>query len=216
MDLAIIFDLDGTVINTDSLIFETFRYVFNKYLPGHDLSQEELHSFLGPSLRSSFSRYFEHEIVEECVRDYRRYNHEVHEKYVTIYPGVVETLVRLKQKGYPLAIVTTKYQESAYLGLDMFDLRQYFDLVIGSDQVSRTKPDPEGINYVLTKLNIARGIYIGDNDTDILAAKNANIVSVGVKWSPKGYAHIEQAGADYLIDSFTQIESIVVSESSRT
>ena len=215
MDLAVIFDLDGTVINTDSLIFETFRYVFDKYLPGHELTREELHSFLGPSLRTSFSRYFERGIVEECVRDYRRYNHEIHEKYVTIYPGVEKTLARLKEKGYPLAIVTTKFRESAYLGLDLFGLSQYFDIVIGSDQVSKPKPDPEGINYVLDKLERSKGIYVGDNDTDILAAKNAKIVSVGVKWSPKGYVHIEQAGADYLIDSFDQIESVIIEESSR-
>ncbi len=216
MDLAVIFDLDGTVINTDSLIFETFRFVFNKYLPGHDLTQEELHSFLGPSLRTSFGRYFERGVVEECVRDYRKYNHEIHEKYVTIYPGVEKTLAKLKEKGYRLAIVTTKFQESAYLGLDMFNLRHYFDLVIGADQVSKSKPDPEGINYVLNRLKTRKGIYIGDNDTDIMAAKNANIASVGVKWSPKGFDHIIKAGADYLVDSFEQIESIIIGESSRS
>ncbi len=214
MELAVIFDLDGTVINTDRLIIESFKHVFNKHKPGYDLSIEELHSFLGPSLKDSFSRYFSSGTVEQCIEDYRTYNHSNHGIHVTIYPGVEATLKSLKAKGYQMAIVTTKKKETAHLGLDLFDLGKYFDLVIGIDQVKTGKPDPEGINYVLGEFNLSNGIYVGDNDTDIMAAKNARVKSVGVKWSPKGYDHLAVLEPDYLIDSFDEIESIIERESS--
>lgn len=214
MEYAVIFDLDGTVINTDRLIIESFRHVFALHKPGYVLSMNELHSFLGPSLKDSFSRYFNPEMVERCIEDYRSFNHTNHGVHVTMYPGVVETLASLQAKGYPMAIVTTKKQETAHLGLDLFGLRQYFDLVIGIDQVQAGKPDPEGINLVLNRFNLSKAIYVGDNDTDIMAAKNAKVSSVGVKWSPKGYGHLEILNPDYLIDNFTQIESIIEKESS--
>lgn len=205
MKKAVIFDLDGTVLNTDLLIKKSFIHVFKKYRPDYTLSEEELLSFLGPSLYDTFSCYFEQSMVKELIDYYREYNHAHHEDYVTIYPGVKETLQYLKDHGYPMAIVTTKVKDAAYIGLDLFGLTDYFQVVIGHDDVHRSKPDPEGILLALDQLGVKDGYYIGDNITDILAGKNAGLKTIGVKWSPKGYKLMEKENPDLLIDRFSEI-----------
>ena len=204
MKKAIIFDLDGTLLNTDLLIKKAFIHTFKKYKPGYTLSEEELLSFLGPSLKNTFSRYVEEDQVDELIQYYREYNHAHHEDYVTIYPYVEEMLKYLKAQDFPLAVVTTKYKEAAILGLDLFNITPYFDVIIGENDVKHSKPDPEGILCALKKLNCQEGYYVGDNVTDIQAGKNAGIKTVGVKWSPKGYALIEKEHPDLLINDYQE------------
>ena len=144
-DFAVIFDLDGTLLNTDLLIQKSFEHVFKRYKPDYQISDEEHLSFLGPTLKETFSRYFPDDMIDELIEYYREYNHKHHQDYVTIYPHIRETLKTLKQKGYPLAVVTTKYRQAAYIGLDLFDLTNYFDMVLGMNDVQHVKPHPEGI-----------------------------------------------------------------------
>lgn len=212
MEKAIIFDLDGTLLNTDTLIQKSFIHVFKKYKPDYTLSQEELLSFLGPSLKETFSRYFDKTMVEELINYYREFNHSHHEDYVTIYPYVKETLLKLKELGYPLGIVTTKVKDAVYIGLDLFDLTDCFDVIIGHDDVSRSKPDPEGIFKALKALNVDDGYYIGDNVTDIQAGKNAGMKTIGVKWSPKGYDLMEKENPDCMVDSYQEILEYILKE----
>lgn len=205
MKKAIIFDLDGTLLNTDLLIKKSFIHTFKKYKPGYTLSEEELLSFLGPSLNNTFSRYFPKEMIDEIIDYYREYNHNHHQDYVTIYPYVVEMLEYLKKQAFPLAVVTTKYKEAAYLGLDLFNITSYFDLVIGENDVKHSKPDPEGILLALKQLHCQTGYYVGDNVTDIQAGKNAKVKTVGVKWSPKGYDLIQKENPDLLINNYQEL-----------
>lgn len=206
---AVIFDLDGTVLNTDLLIKKSFEHVFKKYMPEHMLSEEEYLSFLGPTLVESFGRYFPQHQIDELVECYREYNHAHHHDYVTIYPHVKETLKYLKERGYPLAIVTTKYSRAAYIGLDMFDITKYFDVVIGMDQVNCVKPHPEGLLKVLEQTDSHRGVMIGDNPTDILAGKNAGMYTIGVKWTPKGTKAMEALQPDLMIDDMKEIVDFI-------
>ena len=204
-DLAVIFDLDGTLLNTDLLIHKTFDHVFEKYKRGYILSEEEHLSFLGPTLKDTFARYFPESMSDELIEYYRDYNHAHHEDFVTIYPTVKETLETLKTKGYPLAVVTTKYSKAAYLGLDLFDLTQYFDVVLGMDNVNRVKPDPEGILKAMNQTNCKKALYVGDNTSDILAGKNAGVHTAGVKWTPKGTSEMEKLNPDLMIDEMKDI-----------
>lgn len=208
-DFAIIFDLDGTLLNTDLLIQKSFEHVFKRYKPDYQISDEEHLSFLGPTLKETFSRYFPDDMIDELIEYYREYNHKHHQDYVTIYPHIRETLKTLKQKGYPLAVVTTKYRQAAYIGLDLFDLTNYFDMVLGMNDVQHVKPHPEGIVKVMQTLACNRGLYIGDNITDIMAGKNAGIYTAGVKWTPKGYEILEKLEPDLMIDDMQDIITFV-------
>lgn len=204
-ELAVIFDLDGTLLNTDLLIRKSFDHVFEKYKPGYQLTHEEHLSFLGPTLKDTFERYFPSSMSDELIEYYRDFNHAHHEDYVTIYPTVKETLQYFKDNDYPLAVVTTKFSEAAYIGLDLFDLRDYFDIVLGMDQVQNVKPDPEGILRVMNEMACKKAVYIGDNTSDILAGKNAGVYTIGVKWTPKGTQDMEKLQPDLMINQMDEI-----------
>lgn len=206
---AIIFDLDGTLLDTNLLIQKSFVHVFEQYKPDYQLSDEELLSFLGPTLTQSFEQYFNKEILEELIDCYRKFNQLYHNDYVEIYPGVETALKKLKEAGYPLAIVTTKMASLAYAGLDLFNIRHYFDIIICEEDVTHSKPDPEGLNLVLKKSGIANGFYIGDNVSDIKAGKNAHLSTVGVKWASKGYESLELENPDFLIEKMEDILEII-------
>lgn len=208
-DFVVMFDLDGTLLNTDLLIHQSFEHVFQKYKPGYVLSEEEHFSFLGPTLSHTFSRYFPSEMVEELIDYYREFNHEHHQDYVTVYPTVIETLQELKKRGFHLAVVTTKLSDAAYIGLDLFDIRKEFDMIIGCDHVEDVKPSPEGIHKVMAQTKCSQGLYIGDNVTDILAGKNAGVYTVGVKWTPKGTLEMEKLNPDFMIDEMIELVDIV-------
>lgn len=144
-------------------------------------------------------------MFNELLNYYHSYNHSHHEDFAYVYPTVVETLEYLKNRGYPLGIVTTKLKVAADVGLNTFDLKKYFDVVIGLDDVKVTKPDPEGIVKAMELLGVKKAVYIGDNITDIQAGKNAGIKTIGVKWSPKGYQHLLELEPDLMIDEMKEI-----------
>ncbi len=205
MKPAVIFDLDGTLLYTDELIRESFIRVFAKMMPDYTLSEEEILSFLGPSLRKTFSKYLPENKVDEAIQCYQEYNLTHHEDFVYPYPTVMDTLQYLKREGYPLAIVTTKMKESADVGIQLFHLDDYIDVVIGRDRVKHEKPDPEGILKAMELLKVNKAYYIGDNTTDIEAGKRAGVKTIGVKWSPKGYDAMAKLNPDLLIDQMKEI-----------
>ena len=204
-DNVLLFDLDGTVLNTDELIFQSFRYTFKKLLPDYTLSEEELLSFLGPPLRDSFARYLSGDQVDEAVQIYRAYNHENHNDYVTLYPREIEVLKKLHEKGIRMAIVTTKFKDAAVYGLKCAHLDQYFEVVIGSDEVTHGKPHPEAVLTAMKKMNATKGYMIGDNVTDIQAGKNAGIKTIGVTWSLKGTRALLDEHPDYKMESYDDL-----------
>lgn len=207
---TILFDLDGTVLNTDKLIIETYRHLFAKYRPDFDFNEEEQKSVLGPSLKEKLPQYFEQD-YQELYDEYQKFNLSNHEKYVTLYPNLRETLEQLKKEGYKLGIVSTKGNNAINYGLKTFDLEKYFDVVVGADDVEIQKPDPAGIIKACEILNVNQDnlIYIGDNGNDILAGKNAYAYTIGVSWTIKGLDYIKSFEPDDIIDDYQDLLRIL-------
>lgn len=208
-DFIVIFDLDGTLLNTDLLIRKSFEHVFHKYKPDYILNDEEHLSFLGPTLMNSFERYFPNTMIDELVACYREYNLSHHNDFVTIYPTVKTTLEKLKSMNYPMAVVTTKKKDVANLGLSLFGIAEYFDMIIGLEDVKNVKPHPEGILKVLKEMHCYQGVMIGDNITDLMAGKNAGIYTIGVNWTPKGTQEMEALKPDCMIDQMEEVIDFV-------
>lgn len=178
---VIVFDLDGTLVDTQELIFQSFIHTFKKYKPDYTLSEEELKSFLGPTLKQSFSRYFPENMCDELIAYYREFNHKEHDNYVKEVPHAKETLAYLKEQGYDLAVVSNKTEYAVRLGLHHFEMDQYFDVVLGCESIQNPKPDPEGLLKACEMLNRGHDdlIYIGDAVSDITATKRMGGYSVG-------------------------------------
>lgn len=207
---TLLFDLDGTLIDTNRLIVDTFKMVFKDKFPTLTISEEEIFSFIGPTLNSTFSKFVDtEEEINELVNYYRQINLSMHDQYVTIYDNVYDTLKYLSENNYNLGVVTSKKKSVAYKGLKLFGIDKFFKVVIGPDDVLKHKPHPEGIYKALESFdNVSKVLYVGDNENDIFAAKNANVISVGVSWSYNLKALIK-SNPDYMINDFKELIEIV-------
>ncbi|WP_335871603.1 pyrophosphatase PpaX [Bacillus sp. 2205SS5-2] len=202
---TILFDLDGTLIDTNELIISSFLHTLNYYFP-NDYQREDVLTFIGPPLEESFEKVAPDQ-VEEMVKRYRAYNLEHHDKLVKEFSGVKETVVALHELGYKLAIVSTKIRSVVIKGLELMNLRPYFDVIIALDDVTNAKPDPEPLYKALEALGSLpeEACMIGDNHHDILAGKNANTTSIGVAWSAKGRGYLEDYHPDYILEEMPDL-----------
>lgn len=177
---VIVFDLDGTLVDTKELIYNSFIHTFAKYKPGYTLSEKELQSFLGPTLKDSFLRYFPADMIEEIIAYYREYNHKHHDEFVKPIPHAEETLRYLKEHDYDIAVMSNKLSDIVRMGLRRFHMEEYFEVILGGADVERPKPDPIGILTACEMLHRSYDdvIYVGDAPTDIQASKNMGAFSV--------------------------------------
>ena len=209
---TILFDLDGTLIDTNELIISTYLHTLEKYFPGK-YTREDVLPFLGPTLHEVFGE-MDPDRVEEMVLDYRTYNLANHDALVKEFVGVMETIETLKIKGYKLGIVTTKREDVAFKGLRLMKLDSYFDVMIAYDHVKKVKPDPEPIFLALEKLGSKpeEALMVGDNFHDVIAGKNAGTKTAGVAWSIKGREYLAKYEPDFMLENMTDLLRILGEE----
>lgn len=206
---ALLFDFDGTLLNTNDLIIQTFMHVLNERFPGQ-YSPKDCLKFLGPSLKQTMSDIAPGE-EDAMIAKYRAYNELHHDELVTQYPDVVSTLEQLKAMGLKLAIVSTKRNGMIDRGLSVLGANHLFDVRIGTDDVKNVKPDPEPVLLALERLGVNKeeAIMIGDNSHDIEAGHNAGIRAAGVAWAFKGPEYLQQFKPEYMLHHMTDLIDIV-------
>ncbi|MCM3388650.1 pyrophosphatase PpaX [Ureibacillus chungkukjangi] len=206
---ALLFDFDGTLLNTNDLIIQTFMHVLEERFPGQ-YSPKDCMNFIGPSLKETFEQLTPNEI-DEMIERYRQWNYANHDNLVTEYDGVVDTLEKLKEKGIRLAIVSTKRRDTIEKGLELMGAKHLFEFWVGVDSVKNVKPDPEPVLLAIEKLGVSKEdvMMIGDNYHDILAGKNAGVKSAGVAWSIKGEEFLKQFNPDYILQHMSDLLTIV-------
>lgn len=206
---ALLFDFDGTLLNTNDLIIQTFMHVLNERFPGQ-YSPKDCLKFLGPSLKQTFSDIAPGE-EEAMIAKYRAYNELHHDELVTQYPEVVSTLEQLKAMGIKLAIVSTKRNKMIDRGLSVLGASHLFDIRIGTDDVKNVKPDPEPVLLALERLGVNKedAIMIGDNSHDIEAGHKAGVRAAGVAWAFKGEEYLQQFKPEYMLHQMTDLFEIV-------
>lgn len=157
---AVLFDLDGTLLDTHDLLLATFRYTARTVLR-EAIPDERLMAKVGQPLNTQMWDFTDDPAVhEELCRVYREYNAEVHDDMIRLFDGTVPMLERLKEAGLPLAVVTSKRHEVAMRGLDLFGLTGYFDFLIGSDDWPEHKPHPGPVAHGCERLQArSEGTY---------------------------------------------------------
>jgi pyrophosphatase PpaX len=208
---TILFDLDGTLINTNEIIIQSFQYTFDTHFPEIKMDTDKILTFIGPTLQQTFGDYTKDPfLIQEMINSYRRYYIENEMGLFEIYPDVIEVVSTLKEEGYNLGIVTSKFKEAAWPSFTHYQLDELFDVFISLDEVEYPKPDRNPIDVALRQFDNPKGaIMIGDNKGDILAGKNAGIYSAGVAWSIKGSAHLMQAEPDFMLSEMKDIFKII-------
>lgn len=206
----IIFDCDGTVLDTFDLIEKTVFKTFEEKLPNYNLTIEEAHAFFGPLIDESFGKYVDtEEEIQELINCYREINTRIMPEYIKAFDGIEDVLKELKKSGFKIAIVSNKVTDAVVQGLKICNINQYFDLIIGAEKMENPKPAPDGITKALKLLNKKDAILIGDTIIDIETGKNASIDTIGVTWCKTTKDEFKRNKATYIINRPDEILKIV-------
>ena len=183
MKKYILFDFDGTLVNTNDVILASWQHTYRHNL-GHEMPVDHITSCFGEPLLLTMEREFPGVNPQESADVYRQFQLENADKLVTIFPGIKELLADLKAAGYVLGIVTSRTRESALRYMDMFGITSYFSDLVTCDDTTVHKPNPEPILLAMSKLGASaeESIMIGDSPFDIKCANNAGVDSVMVNW----------------------------------
>ncbi|CEH30540.1 pyrophosphatase [Aneurinibacillus migulanus] len=205
----VLFDLDGTLIDTNNLILTSFMYTLEKFYPGK-YTREDLIPHMGKPLYDQME-LFGPERSEELVQVYREHNERVHDELVEEFPNVLDTIEQLAKMGIKMGIVTTKQRKTAEMGLRLFGLDKYMDAFISYQDTENHKPHPEPVHKAMQALGAdpARTLMVGDSQYDIQAGQNAGIASAGVAWSMKGASFLSSFNPTYLLNDMSDIIQIV-------
>lgn len=205
---TILFDLDGTLIDTNELIHQSFEHTFNYY--GYSFTREEILQFNGPPLIKTFTD-INPDLAEEMIATYRKHNLEHHNDYVKLFPNVKETLKEMHRNGIRMGIVSAKMRPGVELGLEVTGIRSFFDTIVSIDDVQNPKPHPEPVLKGIKGLeaNIERVLMVGDNYHDIESGKNAGVKTAGVTWSLKGKEYLQKFNPTYMLEDMRDLLPIV-------
>lgn len=209
---AILFDLDGTIMDTNELIIQSFLYALNGIVP-HDFNREHIIPSMGLPLSMQMQQFSGREQVEDLVSAYREVNLRLHDEYVQAFPHVKEVLARLHEAGIKIGIVTTKIRLTTERGLRYVGLYDYVEpgAIVTIEDVTRPKPDPEPVQLALQAIGTEPGetLMVGDSVVDIQSAEAAGVVSVGVAWSLKGEQVLKESGARHIIQDMRDLYAFV-------
>jgi pyrophosphatase PpaX len=202
---TLLFDFDGTLLDTNELIIQTFLSVLDEHFPGRFERQDVLH-FIGPSLKQTFTA-IDPERAEELMAQYRAVNKTLHDDLVAEYDGVSETLRLLKSRGLKMAIVSTKRGAGIRHGLELMGISGLFEVIISLDEVKEPKPDPEPVLLALERLGSSpeEALMIGDNSHDIEGGQNAGVRTAGVAWSIKGEEYLAGFHPDFILQHISDL-----------
>lgn len=206
---AILFDLDGTIADTNTLIFESFRHT----LRVHDIQRvtdEEIYSFFGEPLIHSMRR-FAPDQADDLVETYRSYNEVIHDEMIRHFPGVRVTLEILVGMGLDLAIVTSKRGDVARRSLAALDLTDFFKVIVTPESTELHKPDPAPVLFAARALGVepAECMMVGDSPYDLLSGRRAGALTCGVEYTRLDLDILRRTDPDYMISEVGQLIGII-------
>lgn len=184
---TILFDFDGTLINTNEVIIAAWQHTYRHYT-GEEAETEHITACFGEPLLITMAREFPEVDPEESAEIYRTYQREKAKELVKLFPGVETMLRELKSRGYKTGIVTSRTGESTLRYLEMFNIGGYFDAIVSCDDTDKHKPDPEPVLLGLDKLEAVpeETVMVGDSFFDMKSANNAGVKTVLVNWRMAG------------------------------
>jgi pyrophosphatase PpaX len=209
---SLLFDLDGTLVDSIELIRQSFRHACQAVLPLPHPSEDAWLMGVGTPLRTQMRAIANDDAQTDCLIDaYREFQIHNHDILMREYAGVRQALASLNENRHPMAIVTSKAVEGARRALELTGLSAYMRAVIGCDSCERHKPDPEPVHRALEALDTepSRAMFIGDSPHDIASGNAAGVISVGVLWGPFSRDALERAGAAHLVERPAELPLLV-------
>jgi len=209
---TVLFDLDGTLIDSVRLILDSYHHT----LASHGLpprSDEEWLRGVGTPLTTQFAEWRDDRgTLEAMIATYREYNLKHHDRMVTVYPGVVEAVRRIREAGARTGLVTSKNRLGALRGLTLVRLETMMDVLVCADEVTNPKPHPEPVEKAVAMLGAdpATTVYVGDSIHDMQSGRAAGVRTVAALWGPFGRSHLEGAKPDCWVETPAELAELVV------
>jgi pyrophosphatase PpaX len=208
---TILFDLDGTLIDSIELILNSARYAFQK-LDRSCPPDEEWLAGIGIPLFTMFRRYARDET--DCgalISAYREYQLVNHDRLIRCYDEVVETVEIIKARGHEIGIVTSKSESLALRGLAHVGLASLMDTIVGCDSSTKHKPDPEPVRIALHRLDASpdNAIFVGDSVHDVLAGNAAGVHTAAALWGAFKRADLEPGEPNAWLESVSDVVTLL-------
>lgn len=211
---AIVFDLDGTLLNTLDDLWLSVNYTMNKYgFPERD--KQEVRSFLGSGVRVLVNKSLpddKKDMTDECLGVFKAY-YDIHKDDNTRpYDGVIDMLKAVRAAGIKSAIVSNKY-DAAVQELKNVTFNGLVDFAVGEGNGIKTKPAPDGVLLALENLGVTKdeAVYVGDSEVDLKTAENSELECVAVTWGFRDRDFLLGNGAKNVIDNPAELLPIVKS-----
>lgn len=208
---TVLFDLDGTLVNTNHLIVHSFQHVLRQEL-NLEVPAEELYAYFGEPLPLTMARWSPERALE-LTDLYRIFNMEQHDLLIRRFDGVNEAVSDLFKAGVRLGVVTSKRVDAARKGLQACDLERYFETVVGMDETERHKPHPDPALLALRRLGVPPGsnvLMVGDSKFDMLCGKSAGLQTAAVGWTVQSRESLAETKPDFWIDDPRQLVSLAL------
>ncbi|WP_413700688.1 phosphoglycolate phosphatase [Psychromonas sp. KJ10-10] len=207
----ICFDLDGTLVDSVPDLRLALNAMLNEFELPH-CKDEDIKTWVGNGIPKLVERALKHvgnQTVSQCEALSRFEQHYQHylNSASCLYDNVAETLKTLKSRGYETALITNKAEQFLPDLLANFKISDYFDLVLGGDSLAKNKPDPMQVNYALEHFSCdkTQAVMVGDSKNDILAGKNAGLVSIALTYGYNYGEPVSLLNPDYIIDQFNEL-----------
>lgn len=208
---AILFDLDGTLLDTNELIYKAFCTTFKEVL-GMVLPKGEITNLYGKPLKDSFANYTEDkQIIENLIKAHRNYNDLHHDDMCQPFNGVLELLTKLKEKGIKCGVVTSKRKNVAIHGMTLGKIIEFMDIIISPEDTKKHKPDGEPAMTACEFLGIEpkESIMVGDSPYDLICGKNAGCFTCGVEYTTLNINELLKVEPTYMIKNPLDILKLI-------
>lgn len=209
----IIFDLDGTLLNTLEDLMDSVNYSLKEHsFPTRSL--EEIRNFVGNGvavlMHKAVPTGTDEETEKECLAVFKAYYKDNMNNKTRLYDGIPQLLNNLHNSGHKVAVVSNKF-EPAVKGLCDIYFKDLIDLAAGQTDTRKRKPAPDGVLYAMDFLGADKDhtIYIGDSEVDVETARNSNLPCIGVTWGFRDRSVFVERNAEYIVDTPDEILNIV-------
>jgi pyrophosphatase PpaX len=209
--LAVLFDLDGTLLDSIELILRSARNAFVGY-DGRVPTDAEWLEGLGRPLADCMRPYAANDThLEQLLDGYRTYQRAHHDRLVKCYDRVVGTIHDLRAAGHQLGVVTSKTHALTVQALALEGIDTTFDVIISLDSTTQHKPHPAPVLAALEALTrpASEAVFVGDSPYDVESGNSAGVTTVGALWGPFGRGPLERAGAHHLIERMADLPALL-------
>ncbi|MEW6127068.1 MAG: HAD-IA family hydrolase [Acidobacteriota bacterium] len=223
---TILFDLDGTLIDTTELILQSFAHTWQSVC-GYQHSRDALLSTFGIPLREAMRKLLieypaeteaiastnfqdENGTVESLLATYRHFNFHNHDTIARPFAHTREVVSTLRARGYRLGVVTSKGRELARRGLQLCSINEFIEEAVFLEDTTIHKPRPEPILLALEKFKTEarHAVYVGDSFHDMIAGRTAGVKTIAAAWGPMPRRELEREAPDFIAESMNDLLEI--------